>query len=145
MRFQIPQFIEVEDKIFGPLTLKQFIYLAGGAGMAIIAYLFLPFWLALIVIIPIFTIAGSLAFYKINNKPIIFVIESAFNYLSKPKLYIWRKEERQIMAKKSETSEDPTSAFIPKLSDSKLKDLSWALEAKQTVVPVAKESQEEKK
>ena len=32
MRFQVPQFIEIESKIFGPLTFKQFIYLAGGGG-----------------------------------------------------------------------------------------------------------------
>jgi len=32
MRFEVPQFIEVEDKIFGPFTWKQFIYLMGGEG-----------------------------------------------------------------------------------------------------------------
>ena len=34
MMFSVPQFIDVEDKIIGPLTLKQFIYLAGGAGLS---------------------------------------------------------------------------------------------------------------
>ena len=38
MRFQVPQFIEVEDKIFGPMTLKQFIYMAGGAGLSFLIY-----------------------------------------------------------------------------------------------------------
>ena len=33
MQFQVPQFIEIEDKIIGPFTVKQFIYLVGGAGM----------------------------------------------------------------------------------------------------------------
>ncbi len=33
MRFEVPQFIDVEDKIFGPFTFKQFLYLAGGAGL----------------------------------------------------------------------------------------------------------------
>ena len=45
MRFEVPQFIEVEDKIFGPFTWKQFIYLAGGAGAAVTLYLMLPFFL----------------------------------------------------------------------------------------------------
>ena len=27
MQYQVPQFIEVEDKIFGPLTFKQFLYI----------------------------------------------------------------------------------------------------------------------
>ena len=43
MRFEVPQFIEIEDKIFGPLTWKQFIYLAGGAGFGVIAFFLLPF------------------------------------------------------------------------------------------------------
>lgn len=33
MQFQVPQFIEVEDKIFGPLTFKQFVYIAGGVAL----------------------------------------------------------------------------------------------------------------
>ena len=41
MRFQVPQFIEIEDKIFGPLTIKQFIYIAGGAGLCFILFRFL--------------------------------------------------------------------------------------------------------
>src|SRR4051812_42835489 len=139
MRYQIPQFIEVEDKIFGPLTLKQFIYLAGGGGMCVIVFLFLNFWLAILVCIPIIALAISLAFFKINNKPLVFVIESAFKYLLNPKLYIWRHEAREATptsGKKSE--EEPTSAFIPKLSDSKLKDLSWELDAKEPLTTVVR-------
>ena len=40
MRFQLPQFIETETKLVGPFTLKQFIYLAGGASVAIAAVTF---------------------------------------------------------------------------------------------------------
>ena len=42
MRFQVPQFIEVEDKIFGPLTLKQFLYTAGGAAVGFIIWSIFP-------------------------------------------------------------------------------------------------------
>ena len=45
MQFQVPQFIEIEDKIFGPLTFKQFIYLAGGGGLCFLLYTILPFFL----------------------------------------------------------------------------------------------------
>ncbi|NCT02072.1 PrgI family protein, partial [Candidatus Parcubacteria bacterium] len=38
MRFEVPQFIEVEDKIFGPLTWRQFLYLSGGLGMAVVIF-----------------------------------------------------------------------------------------------------------
>ena len=52
MQYQLPQFIDIEDKIVGPLTFKQFIYIAGGAGICFIAYRLLPFWVAVIVIPP---------------------------------------------------------------------------------------------
>ena len=78
MRYQVPQFIEIEDKIIGPLTIKQFVYLVGGAGMCFIAYTFLPLILALLLIAGIVPLSLALAFYKINNKPFVDFLESAF-------------------------------------------------------------------
>ena len=75
MRFQVPQFIEVEDKVVGPLTLKQFMYLAGGAGMAFVAYRFLPLFIAIFVIPAIAGLSLALAFYKVNNKPFVDLLE----------------------------------------------------------------------
>ena len=93
MQYQVPQFIEVEDKIFGPLTLKQFIYLAGGAGLSFVIYeIVSSLVLAFIPIVIIMTLSAALAFYKVNNKPFIFLVESAFKYMMSTKLYIWKKE-----------------------------------------------------
>ena len=94
MRFQVPQFIEVEDKIFGPLTLKQFIYLAGGGGLSFLVYVLLnSFLLSAIPIFAIMAISIAMAFYKVNNKPLINVAEYAFKYFFGNKLYIWKKTE----------------------------------------------------
>ncbi|MBI2476330.1 MAG: PrgI family protein [Candidatus Taylorbacteria bacterium] len=126
MRFQVPQFIEVEDKIFGPLTVKQFIYLAGGAGLCFIIYTYLPFYLAILAIIPVATLAVALALYKVNNRAFIFVIEAAFKYLLANKLYIWKKTDRKIETRKIE--KEAPAVYVPRLSDSKLKDLTWSLD-----------------
>jgi hypothetical protein len=135
MRFQVPQFIEVEDKIFGPLTIKQFIYLLGGAGLSFIAYTFVPtFILKVIVIVPIAGFALALAFYKINNKPFINVVEAAFGYYTGNKLYIWKKVDKKIAAKAAPT-DTASDFYVPKLSDSKLKDLTWSLDIKQSANP----------
>ncbi len=142
MRFQVPQFIEIEDKIFGPLTIKQFIYMAGGAGMSIIFYLFMPLWAALFFIIPIMSFSSALAFYKINNKPFIFVVESGFKYLLNTKLYIWRHQQQEAK-KQKELSPATPAAFIPKLSESKLKDLSWSLDTKEAINPVTRDTNKE--
>jgi len=138
MRFQVPQFIEVEDKIFGPLTFKQFIYLVGGAGLAFLLYHFIgSLYFSLIFIIPVLGLAAALAFYKVNNKPFIEILEAAVKYTFAGKLYIWKKQENMPVAR--EQKQDNTNLanlYVPKLSDSKLKDLTWSLDIKQAENPV---------
>ena len=93
MRFQVPQFIEIESKIFGPLTFKQFIYLAGGAGIIFLIYITLPFFIAVMLIVPVGAFAIALSFYKVNNRPFIKVTENAFRYFTAPKIYVWKKRK----------------------------------------------------
>jgi len=132
MRFQVPQFIDVEDKIFGPLTLKQFIYVAGGGAASFLLYKYLPIYISIFLIIPTAGFGAALAFYKINNKPFIFAVESAFKYIIGTKLYLWKKGPNKINTEIHE-EENNTSLYIPKLSDSKLKDLTWSLDIDQSI------------
>lgn len=93
MRFEVPQFIDVEDKIFGPLTFKQFIYLAGGAGLGYVSYKLIPFpfWL---IVTGAFAILGLLlAFYKLNNRTFIEIAQSWIAFTLKGKLYIWQRSK----------------------------------------------------
>jgi hypothetical protein len=137
MRFQVPQFIEVEDKIFGPLTLKQFIYMAGGGGLSFIVYSFLDnITLAIVPIIIIMGISFTFAFYKINNKPFVNVVEAAFKYYLGGKLFIWKKEQKMRPQNTTDALKDAknyASIMVPKISDSKLKDLSWSLDIKDSI------------
>jgi len=103
MRFEVPQFIEVEDKIVGPLTWKQFIYLAGGGGIMIALYFSLPFIFFALFGIPFGALAGFLAFHRVNNRPFSIFLESAITYFRKSKLYLWRKEEEQTISSYPET------------------------------------------
>jgi hypothetical protein len=127
MRFQVPQFIDVEDKIFGPFTLRQFIYLAGGGGAVVVFFRVLPGFLAFLLALPVVVLALALAFYKINNKPFISVVEAFAKYIAGEKLYIWKKVDKKVVKKDGEASSNP-QVFVPKLSDSKLKDLSWSID-----------------
>ena len=68
MRYQTPQFIDIEDRLFGPLTVKQFIYLVGGAGLSFILYRFLPFIVAILVIAPVAVLALALALARLEAK-----------------------------------------------------------------------------
>jgi len=80
MEYQVPQFIDVEDKIFGPFTLRQFIYLAGGAGLCVIIFFTLPFFVAVLLALPVIAFTAALAFYRINNKPFIEIVEAAATF-----------------------------------------------------------------
>lgn len=138
MRFQVPQFIEVEDKIFGPLTLKQFIYIAGGAGLCFVIYVLAnSLVISLVPIIVIMGAALGLAFYKMNNRPLIDVVEAAFKYYMGSKLFIWKKEENKPQPATpqaaTEKAKNFASIMVPKISDSKLKDLTWSLDIKESI------------
>jgi hypothetical protein len=137
MRFQVPQFIEVEDKIFGPLTIKQFIYLAGGGGLAFLIYIVgKSLIITAIPILVVVAISCALAFYKVNNKPFINVVESAFKFYIGNKLYIWKKEEKpqpQTTQAAVKDAKNYASIMVPKISDSKLKDLTWSLDIKESM------------
>ena len=127
MRFQVPQFIEVEDKIFGPLTFKQCIYVGGVVGISVVLFFILPNFLAFIISLPIFIFAMALAFYKINNRPFIHMVEAFFKYTIASKLYLWKKEDKAVVAKQKE-KKPLEQVFVPKLSESKLKELTWSLD-----------------
>ncbi|MCD5381065.1 MAG: PrgI family protein, partial [Candidatus Pacebacteria bacterium] len=112
MRFEVPQFIEIEDKIFGPLTWRQFLYLGGGVGMAVVMFLTLPFVLFVISGLPLAVLAGALAFYPINNRPFSFFLEAIINYVSNQKLYLWR-QKKDIVHKSSFTPKKHLSTGVP--------------------------------
>ncbi len=138
MRYQVPQFIEVEDKIFGPLTLKQFIYLGGSIGIIVVIFSFTPRILAFILSTPVVALGLALAFYKVNNKPFLEMIEAFFHYNTNGKLYIWHKTARKI--KKGSEQTDRRTLEVPKLANSKLKDLTWTLDVKEQNNPITKET-----
>src|SRR3989344_2290291 len=132
MQFRVPQFIEVEDRIFGPLTWKQFIYVAGGVGFFVMLYVLLPLFFAIILGGPMVAFALALAFYKVNDRPFIDVVESAVGYSMKGKLYLWKKEPKKTEMKPEEKLAG-IAPYVPKESENKLKDLAWELDIKESI------------
>ena len=133
MQFQVPQFIEVEDKIFGPLTFKQFIYIAGGAGAAYLIWRTLPPIIAAPLILAIIGLAAALAFLQYNGRPFILALEHGFYYLIKTKLYLWSNAQKPQKAIEVRRAAASSQVYIPKLSDSKLHELAWSLDIKERI------------
>ena len=95
MRFQLPQFIETETKLVGPLTLRQFLWVAGGA--SILFLLFMTVGLSFFFFaagIPVAAIFAALAFLKMEGIPLINYLAYLLSYLLNPKRYIFRKEDK---------------------------------------------------
>lgn len=132
MRYQVPQFIEVEDKIFGPLTLKQFLYTAGGAAAGFIIWTIFPAIIAIPIGIVVVGFFLALAFYQYNDRPFVVTVENSIKYFFGNKLYVWQKKpkkiEKQENTPQQEKKDDLSGLYVPKLSDSKLKELSWSLD-----------------
>lgn len=111
MQFQVPQFIETEDKIVGPLTFRQFIYIAIGAVISFIFFFVLQVWLWLIVTLILMTMSASLAFIKINGRSMSVFAQSAFGYIWSPRVYTLKPktQEQKIggVSLKSASAETP--------------------------------------
>jgi len=140
MAYQVPQFIDIEDKIVGPLTMKQFIYIAGASGACVVFFVYLPTLLAFLLAIPVVALAATLSFYKVNGKTFIEMLEAGFNYYTGAKLFLWKHQDRTpgiaeaqaAAAAAAATSEATTISRphqrTPKLTRDRLSELSWSLD-----------------
>ncbi len=134
MQYPVPQFQDVEDKIIGPLTFKQFIYLLGGGGLSYVILQKVPGGLNLLLIAIVMGFSVALAFYKINRQPFINILEAAFYYSIKSKLYLWsHKRKRKYKKEKERMLNNTTPVEMPHMSNSQIKDLAWNLDINENV------------
>lgn len=128
MEYQVPQFIEVEDHIVGPLTLKQFIYVAGGGGACVALLVYLPLLLAVPFSILIGGFTLALSFYRVNGKPFIDVLEAGFNYYTGAKLFLWKHQDAVVNAPQKVVPGPERRQHVARLTRGKLSDLAWSLD-----------------
>lgn len=134
-QFQVPQFITIEDKVIGPLTVRQSLYVGAGVFIIILARIFFEPFLFWPIAVFIGACTGALAFLSIGGQPFPLILKNAALYFIKPHLFVWKKEEpkkqreREDLQKKKQ--QDILIKSIPKISKSKLSDLSWSLDIKE--------------
>lgn len=92
MQFSVPQFIDVRDKIFGPLTLQQFLYIVAAVGLGLIEYFAFSVPVFVILVIPTAAFFGAMAFYQINGRPFYFFLINGFNFLIHPTNRLWKRD-----------------------------------------------------
>ncbi|OIO51387.1 hypothetical protein COY93_02900 [Candidatus Uhrbacteria bacterium CG_4_10_14_0_8_um_filter_58_22] len=91
MRFTVPQFIDVEDKIFGPLTTRQFLIMLVVAGVLFIVFKLADFALFVFLAVVMIVFGGVLAFLRVNGQPFHYFLLNLIQTFSKPCLRIWDK------------------------------------------------------
>lgn len=90
-QFNLPQFIDTEDKVVGPFTAKQIGWMIAAAAVLFVIYSLagkVAFWFLLL---PMLAIFGGLAFYKPYGQPLTFLLSSLFHFFLNPKMYVWKR------------------------------------------------------
>jgi hypothetical protein len=128
MQFQMPRFLDIEDKVIGPLTFKQFIYLAGGAGLAYLAYSYLGLTFGFIFIALFLFLGVSLSFWKPNNRPAIIMFQAFLNHYTKNRMYVWQRPTKAERIKKEEEKKDVEKIIGKKVDHGKIESLAWSLD-----------------
>ncbi|MBI3589657.1 MAG: PrgI family protein [Candidatus Liptonbacteria bacterium] len=96
MQFQVPQFIETEDKIVGPLSLRQFVYVGITAGFCFALFFIIKLWLWIILTIIIGGGGLALALVKVNGRPLTTIFLSALKFYWQPQTFVWQAENPEI-------------------------------------------------
>ncbi len=114
MRFVVPQFIEHEAKIIGPLTFSQFIYVGMAGGVCFALYFILPFIFFIVASIILLGGALAMAFLRINGRPLLSVLGSFLKFNVMPKMYLWKKKDIPVTRSRGQVKKSQnTEAELP--------------------------------
>lgn len=90
-QFVVPQFIEVEDKIFGPITVRQFLILLAGGLICFVAYRYGDITLFAATLAIVGGLSLIFAFVKINGQSFHYFLLNILQTVRRPGLRVWRK------------------------------------------------------
>ena len=128
MKYAVPQFIDTEDKILGPLSARQFLIELAMLGLVFAFYKMFDFTLFLLVGIPTFIIFSVFAFTRINGQAFHYFVLNLLLTIRRPGLRVWNKEptDAEVLAFVREMPPPPPKPKVVKeaLAASKLAELS---------------------
>lgn len=134
-KFIVPQFIDIENKILGPITVRQFVTVAVGGTFIFISYRLADFALFLLLTPIIGIMTGVVAFVRFNGLPFhIFLFNVVATY-KKPILRVWLKSEDTVTKKslregRKKDAKDAQPAYVPRksVSSEKLSELALIID-----------------
>lgn len=126
-QFVVPQFLDVEAKIIGPITGRQFILLLIMVGVDFLIYRII---LNAFIAIPLMLLASSaclmFAFAKVNGQAFHYIALNMIQTLRRPSLRVWDKKltESELRDRLRPDKVEETKEIIPKPRDLKTSRLS---------------------
>jgi hypothetical protein len=137
IQFQVPQFIETEDKLIGPMSLRQFTYVGTAAVISglLLFILNLGPWIAITIILG--GVGGFLAFGRFNGRPITIFLTSLFQNIWSPSIYVFKpKSEKELeKIKLPETPSPKKIITISKPDFGGIKNLWTKLNTSKVAIP----------
>jgi len=130
-QFTVPQFIDVEDKIIGPVTVRQFIILIMAGFFLFLEYKLSDFALFILLAIPTVLVFATVAFVRINGMPFHYFILNFIQTFKKPKIRIWARSDEVIHTSQKNTKTDnvaPAVAHKAPATRSRLSELSLVVD-----------------
>jgi len=127
MQFIVPQFIDMEPKIIGPLSLRQFFTLVIGGMVVAVERRYSDLAMFIVLVIPTAAIFVTFTFANINGVPFHYFLLNFIGALSRPFLRIWSKNYKikSRVAKTEIKTEDKLPQSPPKMiSHQKLSELA---------------------
>lgn len=133
MQYSVPQFIDVQDKIIGPLTVTQFLYIIGGVATLFVFWIISPsIQIFLIPAVPTIALFASLAFAKFNGRQFSAFLWSAIQYVLRPRIRLWRREfevrDVRTDLRSTKTAAPKEAAVGQRVATSRLRQLSHILD-----------------
>lgn len=127
--FQVPQFIDIEDKIIGPISLRQFIILVVTAAAVFLLFKVLQIWLWIIVGGSVGALGMALAFLKINGQNFSRVALNFLRYMINPRLYVWQRSgQKRTLVKEQPKIVKKEETIKKRLSASELEEMAKKLD-----------------
>jgi len=130
LQFTVPQFIDVEDKIIGPITARQFLIMLTGFMFIGVSYKIFRFSWFIVIGIFIFGVFGVFAFLKVNGMPFHNFTLNFIQTSKRPFLRVWNNIYNKDIPVKEEVSAPPEVGTAPKptFTTSRLAELSLVVD-----------------
>ena len=102
MQFAVPQFIDIEPKIFFFISVRQFILISIGLTAIFLLYKKADFGMFLFFSAIIAIVVAVFAFVKVNGRPFHYFVLNISETLKNPHLRVWKKEDLSAKSRNSQ-------------------------------------------